>query len=101
MGQTGGLMANKENQQSDLLNNILTAIYSNQPYVLTPWSNINTILGYPQSGLMTVEPPQSPIVLAKDSAYTTSFTSSNSDSQEARPKYFTVSNKPQNYGEQQ
>ena len=99
-GQTGGLMANKENQQSDLLNNILTAIYSNQPYFLTPWPN--NIMDYPvaEAGLMAVDTGTAPVVDARDSAYTTSFTPSKTE-QNTRPKFFTVSNKPQNQGEHQ
>merc|ERR1711953_539312 len=79
------------NQQNDLLllNSLLSAIYSNQPYLLTPWSN--TIMGFPQSDQMAGEADTAPVVEAKDSAHTTSFTSSNTEN--SRPKFFTVSNK--------
>ena len=87
------------NQQSDLLN-LLTAIYSTQPYVLTPvWSN--NIMAAPQPSMMAVDTDTAPIVEAKDSAYTTSFTTSNSDKEDSRPKYFTVSNRPENLRENQ
>ena len=89
-------VASSNHQQAELLTNLLAAIYSNQPYLLSPWQS-NTIMGRPQSGMMTAEPDTdtAPMVEAKDSAYTTSFTTSTTANQDTRPKYFTVSNKPQ------
>ena len=88
--------ARSNNPQAELLHNLLAAIYSNQPYVLSPWQS-NTMMASPQSGMITVEPhtDTAPVVEAKDSAYTTSFTTTNSVGPDTRPQYFTVSNKPQ------
>ena len=100
--QTGATRGFWNNQQSDLLlSNLLAAIYSNQPYLLTPWAN--TIMDYPEpeAGLMAVDTDTAPAAVdARDSAYTTSFTPSKTE-QNTRPKFFTVSNKPQNQGEHQ
>ena len=99
--QTGATRGFWNNQQGDLLlDNLLAAIYSTQPYLLTPWPN--TIMDYPvaEAGLMAVDTGTAPVVDARDSAYTTSFTPSKTE-QNTRPKFFTVSNKPQNQGEHQ
>ena len=80
--------------QNDLHNSLLAALYSNIPFVLTPWSNS---MGYP--GIMGgqfvtgITPDTSTVVEAKDSGYTTDFKTGDSGyTYSDSPQYFPVSN---------